>query len=58
MGNNVCSCEIYSVSVMVVTVACTDDEFTCDNGLCIPARWICDGDNDCGDFSDEQNCSK
>ena len=33
-----------------------DEQFVCDNGETIPAEWICDGDNDCGDFSDEQDC--
>ena len=28
-------------------------EFFCDNGHQIPLRWVNDGDNDCGDMSDE-----
>jgi len=31
-------------------------EFNCNNGNVVPAAWICDGDNDCGDLSDEQAC--
>jgi len=58
MRNKVCSCKMDSVSVMVVTVACPDDDWACEDGLCIPANWICDGEIHCEDFSDEQNCSK
>lgn len=37
---------------------CHPSEFTCDNGLCIDANWVCDDQNDCRDWSDELNCSK
>jgi len=33
--------------------ACGPDEFQCDNGNCVPYRYVDEGDNDCGDWSDE-----
>ena len=35
---------------------CDSDEFECDNGNCIPQRFVCNDFNSCGDNSDEQNC--
>ena len=47
-----------SVSVCL-RAACSDDQFQCTNtGRCIHKSWVCNGINDCGDWSDEENCSK
>ncbi|XP_062907004.1 SCO-spondin [Mobula hypostoma] len=32
---------------------CTDSEFQCGSGRCIPRSWFCDNEDDCGDGSDE-----
>ena len=38
---------------------CTKDEFTCQNGTCIPIEAVCDGAPDCFDSDDEigETCS-
>lgn len=36
---------------------CNSGQFRCDNGLCIPTSFHCDGLNDCADMSDEKNCT-
>ncbi|XP_013407589.2 uncharacterized protein LOC106171691 [Lingula anatina] len=33
--------------------SCTSTEFECDNEVCVHKETLCDGENDCGDFSDE-----
>lgn len=34
---------------------CSAGFFKCNNDKCIPEKWVCDKDNDCGDGSDEVN---
>lgn len=36
---------------------CNTGQFQCRNELCVPQRYVCDHDDDCGDRSDELNCS-
>lgn len=33
-------------------------QFTCKNKFCKPLFWVCDSVNDCGDNSDELECSE
>jgi len=42
--------------VIAVNHTCSPNQFTCANGRCTPPSWVCDGENDCGDLSDEQSC--
>ena len=44
-----------------VTSACDSDEFMCAvtaGYKCISVTWLCDGGNDCGDWSDEVSYGK
>jgi hypothetical protein len=53
-GRQIPSTGICSVAA---NFSCPIGRFTCANHRCIPASFVCDLDNDCGDMSDERNCS-
>ena len=36
--------------------SCPNGTFQCSDGKCISKSWLCDGENDCSDGQDEQNC--
>ncbi|XP_032070015.1 complement component C9-like isoform X2 [Thamnophis elegans] len=40
------------------TGQCKDQEFECENGYCIKGRLVCNTEDECGDFSDEDNCDE
>ena len=41
----------------ITFVSIGNDCFGCDNGQCVEEVYKCNGNDDCGDNSDEKNCS-
>ncbi|XP_064103031.1 low-density lipoprotein receptor-like [Macrobrachium nipponense] len=48
------------VAVGDCAFVCRDTEWKCDRTKCIPKKWMCDGDPDCSDGTDElmSNCAE
>lgn len=47
---------VYSITWFLLAApnnTCDENAFRCLNKACIPKRFVCDHDNDCGDGSDE-----
>ena len=40
-----------------ISTVCARGDFQCANKQCVPRDWLCDADDDCGDNSDERNCT-
>lgn len=43
-------------STTIVPITCPSNQYQCTNGLCIDRAFVCDGNNQCGDGSDEVGC--
>ena len=46
------------ICVIFLPAGCRDDEYKCVSGKCIEKKLKCNGDDDCGDRSDEMDCGR
>ena len=49
---------LHLIPVCGIAQDCRSDQFTCDNGECIPGHLQCSGKTECSDGSDEKLCRK
>ena len=50
-------CQKGSHTATLALTACTEEEFTCNDGLCLPLDLRCNGKPECKDNSDELECT-
>lgn len=46
----------YNTMFWYAEPTCGAGEFQCSSSRCVPMNFKCDGENDCGDYSDETGC--
>ncbi|XP_003372139.1 putative Low-density lipoprotein receptor domain class A [Trichinella spiralis] len=47
----------FHISLAIDKDCLNNGGFLCPSGRCISPSWLCDGEQDCEDNADEQNCS-
>ena len=54
-----CEQKLKMCGTMHMLTVCTSEQFTCLRvNKCLPKSAVCNGVNDCGDWSDEMNCGE